>query len=76
MASAIAAPMLIPAIAPALNPLFDVLLESVEEDDVGPGKLVGEEAGDAFMDALAAVVDAGTLVGVKGILSLDASADA
>jgi hypothetical protein len=76
MASAMAAPMLIPAIAPALNPLFDVLLESVEEDDVGPAKLVGEEAGDAFMDALAAVVDAGTLVGVKGILSLDARADA
>jgi hypothetical protein len=76
MASAMAAPMHIPAIAPALNPLFDVLLESVEEDDVGLGKLVGEEAGDAFMDALAAVVDAGTLVGVKGILSLDARADA
>jgi hypothetical protein len=68
--------MLIPAIAPALNPLFDVLLESVEEDDVGPGKLVGEEAGDAFTDAPAAVVDAGIPVGVKGILSLDARADA
>ena len=77
MASKAATSMLMPTVAPTLSHDFEGWLEPGDGVDVGAGKFVDIESGDApLADALAPIVFAGVPVGVKCDLSLDASADA